>query len=272
MAAYQVPPSPDYIPGPEEPQSPPLLDFIHTGIMYLESYQRRSRRDDEDPEEDPADYLADRDADDEDEDEDEEEEKHTASADSVPPVHRMTTRISIRDEPSISLPPMEEVERHLILKHPPPPPSITTYTTIISITTYTSPPFPASPPASVLPASSPLQLLSSDHRTDKPSTEIGESFSLSAATRPLGVVGHDYELFRTRIPRSDDREPRRSSMGNRDGTELTTDPGAGHTGYSIAVIGDTQDMQPKYIIENMAFTFGGNGSAGSDFTVAGSSP
>ncbi|GJS72377.1 hypothetical protein Tco_0705218 [Tanacetum coccineum] len=28
MAAYQVPPSPDYIPGPEEPQSPPLLDFV----------------------------------------------------------------------------------------------------------------------------------------------------------------------------------------------------------------------------------------------------
>ncbi|GJT29417.1 retrovirus-related pol polyprotein from transposon TNT 1-94 [Tanacetum coccineum] len=28
MAAYQVPPSPDYIPGPEEPQSPPPLDFV----------------------------------------------------------------------------------------------------------------------------------------------------------------------------------------------------------------------------------------------------
>ncbi|GJW12124.1 hypothetical protein Tco_1577951 [Tanacetum coccineum] len=28
MAAYEVPPSPDYIPGPEEPQSPPPLDFV----------------------------------------------------------------------------------------------------------------------------------------------------------------------------------------------------------------------------------------------------
>ncbi|GJY24146.1 hypothetical protein Tco_0397804 [Tanacetum coccineum] len=75
--------------------------------------------DDEDPEEDPYDYPADHDdddeeeepskddADDEDEDEDEEEE-HSAPADSVPPVHRMTARISIRDEPSISLPPREE--------------------------------------------------------------------------------------------------------------------------------------------------------------------
>ncbi|GKG54426.1 hypothetical protein Tco_0560081, partial [Tanacetum coccineum] len=64
--------------------------------------------------EDPTDYPADRD-DDDDEDEDkdedeEEEEEHPASADFVQPVHRMTTRISIRDEPSISLPPREEVE------------------------------------------------------------------------------------------------------------------------------------------------------------------
>ncbi|GKE73644.1 hypothetical protein Tco_1535685, partial [Tanacetum coccineum] len=84
--------------------------------------------DDEDPEEDPADYPADQDddkeepseddADDEDEDEDEdeeEEEEHPASADSVPPVHHMTARISIWDEPSISLPPREEVERLLTL-------------------------------------------------------------------------------------------------------------------------------------------------------------
>ncbi|GKD12846.1 hypothetical protein Tco_1197253, partial [Tanacetum coccineum] len=56
---------------------------------------------DEDPEEDPADYPTDRDDDDEEEDEDEEEEEHPAPANSVPPVHRMTARISIRDEPSI---------------------------------------------------------------------------------------------------------------------------------------------------------------------------
>ncbi|GKG11939.1 hypothetical protein Tco_0346176, partial [Tanacetum coccineum] len=76
--------------------------------------------------EDPADYPADRDDDDdedEDEDEDEEEEEeHPASADSVPPVHSMTARISIQDEPSISLPPREEVERLLALITPPPSP------------------------------------------------------------------------------------------------------------------------------------------------------
>ncbi|GKA04034.1 hypothetical protein Tco_0676815, partial [Tanacetum coccineum] len=79
--------------------------------------------DDEDPEEDPANYLADRDDDNEEEeeepfgddaeDEDKEEEEHPALADSVPPVHRITARISIRDEPSISLSPREEVERLL---------------------------------------------------------------------------------------------------------------------------------------------------------------
>ncbi|GKG39663.1 hypothetical protein Tco_0463808, partial [Tanacetum coccineum] len=91
--------------------------------------------DDENPEEDPADYLADRDDDDDeeeeeepsgddadDEDEDEEEEEHPAPADSVPPVHRMTAKISIRDKPSISLPPREEVERLLALTTPPPSP------------------------------------------------------------------------------------------------------------------------------------------------------
>ncbi|GKF93545.1 hypothetical protein Tco_0283245, partial [Tanacetum coccineum] len=58
-----------------------------------------------DPEEDPEEE----DLEDEDEDEDEdEEEEHPAPADSVPPVHRMTSRISIRDEPSISLLPREE--------------------------------------------------------------------------------------------------------------------------------------------------------------------
>ncbi|GKD74142.1 hypothetical protein Tco_1332424 [Tanacetum coccineum] len=103
MAAYEVPPSPDYIPGPEEEPD----------------------EDDEDPEEDPADYPADGDDDDdddEDEDEDEdgeEEEEHPAPADFILPVHRMTARISIRDEPFISLPPREEVKRLLALTTPP---------------------------------------------------------------------------------------------------------------------------------------------------------
>ncbi|GJX70333.1 hypothetical protein Tco_0307504 [Tanacetum coccineum] len=154
----EVPPSPDYIPGPEEPQSPPPLDFVpepmypeympqedeilpaeeqplpaaasptadSPGYVPESDPEEEPEEDDEDPEEDPADYPADRDDDDdddEDEDEDEEEEEeHPAPADSVPPVHRMTARISIRDEPSISLPPREEVERLLALTTPPPSP------------------------------------------------------------------------------------------------------------------------------------------------------
>ncbi|GJQ94027.1 hypothetical protein Tco_0005166 [Tanacetum coccineum] len=286
MAAYQVPPSPDYMPSPEEPQSPPLLDFVPEP-MYPEYMPQEDEilpteeqplpaaasptadspgyvpesdpeEDDEDPEEDPADYPADRDddeeeeeepsrddADDEDEDEDEdEEEEHPALADSVPPVHRMTARISIRDEPSISLPPREEVERLLALTTPPPSPLTPLSSPLPHIP---SPPLPASPLASVLPASPPaspirllgywaamiwliaetpstshplplptssppLQLLSSDRRTDMPEItlpprkrlcvdlgpryEIGEGSSVAAA-RPTGGRRADYGFVGT---------------------------------------------------------------------------
>ncbi|GKG14670.1 hypothetical protein Tco_0354270, partial [Tanacetum coccineum] len=105
MATYQVPPSPDnipgpevpplpdYIPGPGEPQSPPPLDFVpeqqEDEILLAEeqplpvaasptadspgyvpesnSPEEEPKEDDEDPEEDPADYPADRDDDDEEE-------------------------------------------------------------------------------------------------------------------------------------------------------------------------------------------------------------
>ncbi|GKG51382.1 hypothetical protein Tco_0541766, partial [Tanacetum coccineum] len=77
------------------------------GYVPESDLEEEPKEDDEDLEEDPAEYPADGDDDDdedEDEDEDEEEEEHLAPADSVPPVHHMTARISIRDEPSISLP------------------------------------------------------------------------------------------------------------------------------------------------------------------------
>ncbi|GJV02871.1 hypothetical protein Tco_1336440 [Tanacetum coccineum] len=243
MAAYQVPPSPDYIPGPEvspspdyipvpeEPQSPPLLDFVHEpmypeyipqedeilpakeqplpvatspaadspGYVPESDPEEEPEEDDKDLEEDLADYPADRDDnddddDDDDEDEDEEEE-HPAPADSVPPIRRMTARISIRDEPSISLPPREEVERLLALTTPPPSP-LTPLSSLL--------PYIPSPPLPVLP---PLQLLSSDHRTDRPEItlpprkrlgidlgpryEIRES-SAAATTRPIGGRRADY--------------------------------------------------------------------------------
>ncbi|GKB92325.1 hypothetical protein Tco_0964597, partial [Tanacetum coccineum] len=111
QVALQAPPSPDYIPGPEEPQSPPLPDFVPEPVYpeympqedevfpaeeqplpaaaspttqspdyVLESDpdEDPEEDDDEDPEEDPADYPADEgdDGDDEDEpsDDDEDEE------------------------------------------------------------------------------------------------------------------------------------------------------------------------------------------------------
>ncbi|GKF39814.1 hypothetical protein Tco_0119875 [Tanacetum coccineum] len=157
--------------------------------MYSLGYvpESDSEEDDEDPEEDLADYPVDRD----DDDEEEEEEEHLAPADSAPPVHRMTTRISIWDEPFISLPPREEVERLLALTTPPPSPLTPLSSPLPHIP---SPPFPASPPASLicplgyraamirlraetpstshllplLTSSPPLQLLSSDHSTDRP--------------------------------------------------------------------------------------------------------
>ncbi|GKF24525.1 hypothetical protein Tco_0076847, partial [Tanacetum coccineum] len=174
MAAYQVPPSPDYIPGPEEPQSPPPLDFVPEP-MYpeympqedeillaeeqplpaaaspLQIHQDMDDDDDEEEEEPSRD-----DANDEDKDEDEEEEEHPAPADSISPVHRMTARISIRDEPSISLPPREEVERLLALTTPPPSPLTPLSSPLPQIP---SPPLLASPPASVLPASPPASTI-----------------------------------------------------------------------------------------------------------------
>ncbi|GKE87484.1 hypothetical protein Tco_1564959, partial [Tanacetum coccineum] len=235
MAAYVVPPWPDYIPGPEVP---PLPDYIPGPEVpplpnYIPGPEEELEEDNEDPEEDPADYPADRD-DDNDEDEDEEEE-HPALADSVPPVHRMTARISIRDEPSISLPPREEVKRLLALTTPPPSP-LTPLSSQLPHILY--PLFPASPPASPihplgyraamiwlraktpstshplpLPTSSPpLSLLSSDHRTDRPEItlpprkrldvdlgpryEIGESLA-AATTRMIGGRRVDYGFVGT---------------------------------------------------------------------------
>nr|GEZ67835.1 putative reverse transcriptase domain-containing protein [Tanacetum cinerariifolium] len=99
--ALQAPPSPDYIPGPEEPeQAPPSLDYI-PGPEHAddEIVAHPEDDDDDDPEEDPVDYLADGgdDGDDEEEsleddedddmdiedDEEDEEEEHQAPADSV---------------------------------------------------------------------------------------------------------------------------------------------------------------------------------------------
>ncbi|GKD88211.1 hypothetical protein Tco_1363718 [Tanacetum coccineum] len=103
-ATLQAPPSPDYVPCPEEPeQAPPSPVYIpgpeHADDEISNPEADPEEDDNEDPEEDPVDYPADGgdDRDDEDEpseededddvdievDEDEEEEQHPAPADSV---------------------------------------------------------------------------------------------------------------------------------------------------------------------------------------------
>ncbi|GJS55076.1 retrovirus-related pol polyprotein from transposon TNT 1-94 [Tanacetum coccineum] len=307
MVAYQVPPLPDYIPGPEvppspnyilgpeEPQSPSLLDFIPEpmypeyipqedeilpaeeqpllaaasptadppGYVPESDPEEEPEEDDEDPEEDPSDYPTDRDDDDdEDEDEDKEvEEEHPAPADSVPPVHRMTARISIRDEPSISLPPMEEVERLLALTTPPPSPLTPLSSPLPHIP---SPPFPAShcSPIRLLGLSACYDpLLSSDHRTDRPEItlpprkrlgidlgpryELGES-SAAAATRPIGGRRTDYGFVGTMDTEIRRRRAEEVGYGIRDVwvTELTAVQEQ-DTQDIYAVIEDTQDRQTQ---------------------------
>ncbi|GKE09103.1 hypothetical protein Tco_1412654, partial [Tanacetum coccineum] len=255
----QSPPPLDFVPEPIYPEYMPLEDEILSAeeqplptaaspTVDLPGYvpesdpeeepEEEPEEDNEDLEEDPADYPADRDdddkeeegepseddADDEDKDEDEDEEEdeeHPALADSVPLVHRMTARISIRDEPSISLPPKEEVERLLALTTPPPSP----LTPLSSLLPHIpSPLLPASPPASVLPtlppaspthplgytaamirlrakilstshplplptSSPPLQILSSDRRANRPEITLPPRERLGIDLGPRYEVG-----------------------------------------------------------------------------------
>ncbi|GJS67569.1 hypothetical protein Tco_0682133 [Tanacetum coccineum] len=149
---------------------------------------------------------------------------------------------------------MEEVERLLALTTPPPSPLTPLSSPLPHIP---SPPFPASPPASPirplgyraamirlraetpstshplpLPTSSPLlQLLSSDHRTDRPEItlpprkrlgidlgpryELGES-SAAAATRPIGGRRTDYGFVGTMDTEIRRRRAKEVSYGIRD--------------------------------------------------------
>ncbi|GJX93274.1 hypothetical protein Tco_0347860 [Tanacetum coccineum] len=237
MAAYGVPPSPDYIPGLEVPPSsdyipgpegPPSLDYIpgpeepeqappspiylpyvpklvypkyippeddvflaeeqplHDAASPTAELPRYIPESDpeEDPEEDPADYPADRDDDD---DEEEEEEEHPAPADFVPPIHRMTARISIRDEPSISLLPREEVERLLALTTPPPSP----------LTPLSSPlpQIPSTPPNSPTHIEVPKSCLPLRKRvrfaSPTPSHEVRESLAAGAARQDRPTIARE---------------------------------------------------------------------------------
>ncbi|GKC57210.1 hypothetical protein Tco_1084808 [Tanacetum coccineum] len=78
QVTLQAPPSPDYIPGPEEPQSPPLPNLVPEPVYpeYMPSEDEDPEEDDdEDPEEDPVNYPANRGDDGDDEDESSEDDK-----------------------------------------------------------------------------------------------------------------------------------------------------------------------------------------------------
>ncbi|GKG11850.1 hypothetical protein Tco_0346087, partial [Tanacetum coccineum] len=165
------------------------------GYVPKSDLEEEPEEDDEDPEEDLGDYSANRDDDDdddEDEDEDEEEEEeYPASADHVPPVHRMTARISIRDEPSISLPHREVVERLLSLTAPPPSP-LTPLSSPLPPIPSPSLPIPSPPPNIPTHIETPKSclLLQKRLRFASPnlSHEVGESSAAGAARQDRPAI------------------------------------------------------------------------------------
>ncbi|GKC89356.1 hypothetical protein Tco_1150005 [Tanacetum coccineum] len=186
----EVSPSPDYIPGPEKPQSPPSLYFVPEPM-----YHEYMPQEDEilPAEEQPLPAVASPTTNSPGYDE-EEEEEHPAPADFVPPVHRMTARISIRDEPSISLPPREEVERLLALTTPPPSPLTPLSSPLPQIP---SPPLPipSPPPNSPTHIEIPESCLPLRKRvrfaSPTPSHEVGESSAAGAARQDRPTIARE---------------------------------------------------------------------------------
>nr|GFA77581.1 hypothetical protein [Tanacetum cinerariifolium] len=137
VAAFQAPPSPDYMPGPREPeQAPPLPDFISEPVylkfmpsedeVFPTEEQPLPAADDDDDDGSSDDDEDDDDDDvvEEDEDEDEDKEEHPASADSIspPPVHRTTARISIPVQAPSPFWFEAEIDRLFAIPSPPPSP------------------------------------------------------------------------------------------------------------------------------------------------------
>ncbi|GKD06747.1 hypothetical protein Tco_1181721, partial [Tanacetum coccineum] len=140
-----------------------------SGYVPESDPEEESEEDDEDPKEDPADYPANRE-DDDDDDED------------------------IRDEPSISLPPREEVERLLALTTPPPSPLTPLSSPLLQIPSPPLPipsPSPNSPtyieiPESCLPLRKRVRFAS-----PTPSHEVRESSTAGAARQDRPTIARD---------------------------------------------------------------------------------
>ncbi|GKC71183.1 hypothetical protein Tco_1117066, partial [Tanacetum coccineum] len=216
-----APHSPDYVPGPEEPeQAPPSPDFVpehaYLEFMPLEDEfdpEEEPEEDDEDPEEDPADYPADggNDGDDEDEssndDEDEdvdiegdEEEEHLARADSTAVALPAVDQAPYAEE-------MEPFETDESAATPPPHP-VYHVTTRISIRPQSSIslPFreeverllalPSPPPSPLSPLSSPLPQIPSP---PLPVSSLVPVLSLSPPASPIHPLGYRAVMIRLRV-------------------------------------------------------------------------
>ncbi|GJX40952.1 putative reverse transcriptase domain-containing protein [Tanacetum coccineum] len=177
-AALQVPPSPDYMPGLEEPeQAPPSPDYSLDYVPESDPEADPEEDDDEDPEEDPVDGGDDGDdeegssEDDEDDDMDieaddkEEEEEHSAPADSVSaatpppyPAYRVTSRISIPAPVPTQVWSDAEVARLLAISTPPSSPLFLWSSPLPHIP---SPSLPLSPPSFMLSPAPPPSLIRS---------------------------------------------------------------------------------------------------------------
>nr|GEV70502.1 hypothetical protein [Tanacetum cinerariifolium] len=200
VAAFQAPPSPDYVHRTRysQPLHAAVLPTTESPGYIADSDPK------EDPEEDPADYSADEgdvgddndgssndneDYDDDDVKEDEEEEEeHPAIADSIlpPPIHRTTAMISILVQPHTPIWSEAEIDRLLAISSPPPPPLSPLSSPLPQIPSpplSVSPPLPVSslpPPARTppllyipLPTSSPPLLLpSTSHKEDVPKVTL----------------------------------------------------------------------------------------------------
>nr|GEZ47952.1 hypothetical protein [Tanacetum cinerariifolium] len=129
-----MPPEDDVVPAEEQPLPAAVSPTADSSgyITKFDPEEDPKEQEDEDLEEDPADYLANRDDDEEeessggdvnDEEEDEgedEEEEHLVLVDSVsPPIYRTTTRMSIRAQTHIPFSYEAEVDRILAIPTPP---------------------------------------------------------------------------------------------------------------------------------------------------------
>ncbi|GJX19760.1 hypothetical protein Tco_0222437 [Tanacetum coccineum] len=178
-----MPPEDDVLPAKERPL-PAAVSPTADSPGYIADSDPK-----EDPEEDPTNYPADEgddddddesSNDDEDDDDDveedeygEEEEEHPAPADPVPPpVHRVTARMSIREQPPTPFWSKADIARLLAIPSPPPSPLSPWSSPLPQIS---SPLLPISSPVPV----SPPQLPAS------PRYEVGESSSAPTA-RPTG--------------------------------------------------------------------------------------